>query len=182
MAKAIAMIEFMTVASGVSAADTMVKTSEVDILEANVVCPGKYIILISGDLSAVNAAVESAKTKHCDKLVDSYVLGNPHESIFPAIYGAVEIESPKALGVVETYSAASIIASADIAAKTADVQLIEIRIAKGMCGKSYLFLTGEVAAVTASVERAKALAGDRAMLLDTSIIANPDEKTWRNII
>lgn len=182
MAKAIAMIEFMTVASGVSAADTMVKTSEVDILEANVVCPGKYIILISGDLSAVNAAVESAKNKHSDKLVDSYVLGNPHEAIFPAIYGAVEIESPKALGVVETYSAASIIASADIAAKTADVQLIEIRIAKGMCGKSYLFLTGEVAAVTASVERAKALAGDRAMLLDTSIIANPDEKTWRNII
>ena len=106
MAKAIAMIEFMTVASGVSAADTMVKTSEVDILEANVVCPGKYIILISGDLSAVNAAVESAKTKHSDKLVDSYVLGNPHESIFPAIYCKTRSESYE-----------SIIESASVSAK-----------------------------------------------------------------
>ena len=182
MGKAIAVIEYLTVASGVSAADTMVKTAEIELIQAEVVCPGKYIIIISGDLSAVNASIEAGKQLHGDKLVDSYVLGNPHEDIFPAIYGATEIDNPKALGVVETYSAASIIAAADVAAKTAEVQLIEIRVAKGMCGKCYLFLTGEVAAVTASVERAKALAGDRAMLLDTSIIANPDKKTWSNII
>ncbi len=182
MAKAIAMVEFMTVASGVSAADTMVKTSEIELMEATVVCPGKYIILICGDLSAVNAAVESAKKKHGERLIDSYVLGNPHESIFPAIYGATEIDNPKALGIVETYSAASIIAAADFAAKTAEVQLIEIRIARGMCGKSYMFITGDVAAVTASVERAKQSAADGGMLLDTSVIPNPDEKTWRNIL
>ena len=182
MAKAIAMIEFQTVASGVSAADTMVKTAEVELIDSSVVCPGKYIILISGDLSAVNAAVESGKTIYADKLIDSYILGNPHESIFPAIYGTNEINNPKALGIVETYSAASILAAADTAAKTADVTLFEIRIAKGMCGKSYLFLTGDVSAVTASVERAKELIGDRAMLIDTAVIANPDKKTWNKII
>lgn len=182
MGKAIAMVEFMTVASGVSAADTMVKTSEVEVMEATVVCPGKYIILISGDLSAVRAAVDAAKAEHPDRLVDSFVLGNPHESIFPAIYGATEVHNPKALGIVETYSAASIIAAADAAAKTAVVELVEIRIARGMCGKSYMFLTGDVAAVSAAVEKAKADIGERGMLLDTSVIANPDEKTWRNIL
>ena len=76
----------------------------------------------------------------------------------------------------------SLLVFADFAAKTAEVQLIEIRIARGMCGKSYMFLTGDAAAVTASVERAKQSAADGGMLLDTSVIANPDEKTWRNIL
>ena len=182
MAKAIAMVEFMTVASGVNAADLMAKTAEIEVIEAQVVCPGKYIILISGDLSAVRAAVDAAKTSNPNRLVDSFVLGNPHESIFPAIYGATEINNQKALGIVETYSAASMVAAADAAAKTAVVQLVEIRLAKGMCGKSYMVLTGDVAAVTAAVEKAKADIGDRGMLLDSSVIANPDEKTWRNIL
>ena len=49
MSKAIGMVEYKTVASGVVAADAMVKTSEVDIIEAQTVCPGKYIVIISGD-------------------------------------------------------------------------------------------------------------------------------------
>ena len=132
MAKAIAMVEYLTVATGVQAADTMVKTAEVELLEAEVVCPGKYIVLISGDLSAVRAAVENSKAQHPDKLIDSFVLGNPHESIFPAIYGATQIEEISALGILETYDAASIIEAADQAAKTAIVDLIELRVAKGM--------------------------------------------------
>ena len=64
MSKAIGMVEYKTVASGVVAADAMVKTSEVDIIEAQTVCPGKYIVIISGDLSAVRAAVDNAKNLH----------------------------------------------------------------------------------------------------------------------
>ena len=51
--------------------------------------------------------------------------------------------------------AASIILAADIAAKTAIVNLIELRVARGMCGKSYMLLTGEVAAVESAIEYAK---------------------------
>ena len=69
------------------------------------------------------------------KCIDSFVLGNPHESIFPAIYGTTQVEDVSALGILETYDAASIIEAADQAAKTAIVDLIELRIAKGMCGK-----------------------------------------------
>lgn len=58
MQKAIGMIEFKTVSAGITAADQMVKTSDVEILEAQTVCPGKYVAIIAGDLSAVRAAVE----------------------------------------------------------------------------------------------------------------------------
>ena len=182
MSKAIGMVEYQTVSTGVRAADLMVKTANVDIIEAQTVCPGKYIVLITGELSAVRASVDAAKVAYENKLVDSFVLGNPDDSIFPAIYGSNEIENHSALGVLETFSAASIIVAADMAAKTADVQLIELRIAKGMCGKSYMFLTGEVAAVTAAIERAKQEVGNGGMFLDSSIIASPDEKMWETIL
>ena len=92
MSKAIGMIEFKTTATGITAADAMVKTSEVEIVEAQTVCPGKYIAIITGDLSAVKAAVDAAVTTYEDKCIDSFVLGNPHESLFPAMYGTTQIE------------------------------------------------------------------------------------------
>ena len=104
------------------------------------------------------------------------MLGNPHESIFPAIYGATHIEDVSALGIMETYDATTIIVAADEAAKTAIVDLIELRVARGMCGKSYLLLTGEVAAVEAAIERAKNVAAEDGMYLDSSVIAHPDKQ------
>ena len=174
MSKAIGMIEFKTTATGVTAADAMVKTSDVEIVEAQTVCPGKYIAIITGDLSAVKAAV--AVTTYEDKCIDSFVLGNPHESLFPAIYGTTQVEEISALGILETYDAASIIEAADQAAKTAIVDLIELRIAKGMCGKSYMMITGEVSAVSASIDRAKELVAEKGMYLDSSVIAHPDKR------
>ena len=182
MSKAIGMIEFKTVSAGITAADAMVKTADVELLEAQTVCPGKYIALISGSLSAVNAAVEAAGKVREEELIDSFVLGNPHESIFPAIYGATQIDKISAFGILETYDAASIIVAADVAAKTALVDLIELRIAKGMCGKSYLILTGEVAAVEAAIEKAKQSVAGNGMYLDSSVIAHPDEQICRSIL
>ena len=181
MSKAIGMAEYKTVSAGITAADAMVKAADVTIIEAQTVWPGKYIVLISGRLSAVNAAIETAKVQHGEQLIGSFVLGNPHASIFPAIYGATAVENIMALGIMETYDAASIIVAADAAAKTAIVDLIELRVARGMCGKSYLMLTGEVAAVEAAIEKAKSAAAEEGMYLDSSVIAHPDAQI-RNAI
>jgi len=78
--------------------------------------------------------------------------------------------------VLETYSAASIIVAADVAAKTAAVELVEVRVARGMCGKSYLMLTGEIASVTAAIEAAKKAIEENGMYLDSSVLAHPDKK------
>ncbi len=182
MSRAIGMIEFKTVSAGITAADQMVKTAEVELLEAQCVCPGKYVALIAGELSAVKAAVERARGTRPEELIDDFVLGNPHESIFPAIYGASVIEDVSALGILETYDAASIIVAADVAAKTAIVDLIELRIAKGMCGKSYMLITGEVAACEAAIEKARDSVGEKGMFLDSSVIAHPDAQMCRAIL
>ena len=87
-----------------------------------------------------------------------------------------------ALGVIETFDASQIIVAADNAVKTSDVKLIEIRLARGMCGKSYVILTGEVAAVQAAIERAKDVVQPSGMLLDTTVIARPDRKLIEKIL
>ena len=182
MKKALAMVEYKTVSSGMQAADIMVKTAEVEIIEATTVCPGKYMVLISGDLSAVRASVDAAVTHFSDMLIDKFVLGNPHDSIFTALYGTTDVGSPNALGVLETFSSSAAILAADLAAKTSLVELIELRLSRGMCGKSYLLLTGEIAAVQAAIDKAKAGAGESGMFLDSAVIPHPDPKMWHSIL
>ncbi len=176
------MVEYQTVSAGITAADLMIKTANIEIIQSSVVCPGKYITLIGGELSAISAAIDSAKVQLGDKMTDSFVLGNPHADIFPAIYGGVPVTSAKALGVLETFSAPAIIVAADTAAKTSDITLIELRIARGMCGKSYMLITGNVAAVAAAIESAKTKVGDSGLLLDSSVIPNPDKSLWASIL
>ncbi len=175
MGKALGMIEFKTVSAGVTAADAMVKTAAVELVEAQTVCPGKYIALITGDLSAVDAAVETAKVRYGENLIDSFVLGNPHEGIFPAIYGTTHVEHISSLGILETFDAAAIIVAAD-------VELIELRIAKGMCGKSYVFLCGEVSAVEAAISKARTSVSESGMFLDSTVIAHPDPQICKSIL
>lgn len=182
MNKALGMVEYTTVSSGMQAADLIVKTAEVEILEASTVCPGKYLVTFAGDLSAVRAALDGCKAKFPARLIDSFVLGNPHEDVIPAICGATEVSDVEALGVFETYSAAAAVVAADNAVKTSMVKLIEIRLARGMCGKSYVLITGEIAAVTAAIEKAKTGCKDTGMFLDSAIIPRPSEDLWKNIL
>lgn len=181
MKKALGMVEFKTVATGITATDVMLKTAEVEVVQASPVCPGKYLATIAGELSSVRAAIDAAEAYNPSMLVDKFVLGNPHESVQPAISGALEVHNKAAIGILETFTAASAVVAADTAAKTALVELVEVRLAKGMCGKSYVILTGSVSSVTAAIERAKAGVG-AGIFLDCSIIAGPDERLWDSIL
>ena len=181
MKKALGMIEFKTVASGITATDLMLKTADVEVVQANPVCPGKYLATIAGEISSVKAAIDAAEAYNGAMLIDKCILGNPHESVQPAICGALEVKEKGAVGILETFTAASAVVAADTAAKTALVDLVEIRLAKGMCGKSYIILTGSVSSVTAAIERAKAGVGD-GFYLDSSVIAGPDARLWESIL
>ena len=57
----------------------------------------------------------------------------------------------RALGVIETFSASSIIDVADAAAKCADVTLFRIHLAMALGGKGFVLLTGDIASVEAAV-------------------------------
>ena len=62
------------------------------------------------------------------------------------------MEALEALGIIESFSVASLIEGADAMAKSANVQLVEVRLAMALGGKAFASVTGSVAAVTAAVE------------------------------
>ena len=170
---AIGAIETNSVAKGIEVADTMLKAAEVRLLIANPVCPGKYIIIVAGDVAAVRASVETGRTIAEDCLVDEFVIPNLHPQVIPAITGTTQLDDLGAIGMIETFAIASAIEVGDAAVKAAAVDLIELRLARALGGKSFVLLTGEVAAVRAAIEAGIATTKDTGLLLGSVVIPSP---------
>ncbi|XVG94853.1 BMC domain-containing protein [Eubacteriales bacterium KG127] len=175
-AKAIGMIEFNSIARGIFVADEMVKTSDVEIVTANSVCPGKYIAIIHGDVSSVETAVKRGLDISGEFLVDSLVIPNVHHGVFPAIVSATMPEEIQAVGILESYSQATMVTATDAVLKVADLEAIELRLATGLGGKAYFVFTGDVAAVKAGIEVGKEIIGGNGMLIDAEVIPSPSKK------
>ena len=172
----IGLIELNSIAIGIETGDVMLKAAFVKLLRAATICPGKYIVLVYGDVDAVRASVSSGRDCGGENVIDHLIIPNIHPSVIPAIAAATEIETVDAVGVVETFSAASSIVAADLAAKAADVQLIEVRLANGIGGKSFVVLTGEVAAVQASVAAGAAHPREQGLLVKSVVIPSPHQE------
>ena len=152
MEPAIALVETNSIAAGILTGDAMVKKAVVQLLEARSICPGKYMVLIGGEVGPVREAWQVGTETAADALVDQLLLPNVHPSVFPALMSATAPRGDEALGIIETVTAAVCIVASDAAVKAADVQLLEIRLANGLGGKSFVLLEGTVADVEAAVK------------------------------
>lgn len=176
MANAIGMVEFTSIARGIYAADQMVKISEVEIVTAGSVCPGKYIAIVHGDVAAVEDSVGIGVRMAGEFLVDSIVIPNVHPSVFPAITGATMPDRVVALGIMESFSLATMIIAADAILKSADLQPLELRLGSGLGGKSYFTFTGDVAAVQTGVDAGEEIAVEKGLLVDSEVIPSPSDR------
>jgi len=167
---AIAAIETSSIAQGTVVGDAMVKTAEVSLLEASPLSPGKYWVLIGGDVAPVRAAYRVGVDVAADTLLDSLFLPQLHDGVLPALRGMVASLDDDALGVIETLSAASAIVAADRAAKAARVTLRELRLANGLGGKGFVYVTGDVSNVQAAVEAGRAEAREKGLLVRSVVV------------
>ena len=152
MEPAIGIIEFTSIAVGIYATDVMAKKAPVEIVDSKSICPGKYLILITGPVADVDEALRAGIEAGAETVTDHFFIPNVHPQVIPAILAATPFEKMKAIGVIETFSAPSTIIAADAAAKAAEIDLIEIRLGNGLGGKSYLTLTGELHDVEVAVD------------------------------
>ena len=174
MAKnSIGLIELGSIAAGFQAADAMLKAADVELVLARTICSGKYMVLVRGDVAAVSAAVDAGLVAGDFAVIDSFVIPNLHESIFPAIAGTTKVEALEALGILEAFSVASLIEGADAAVKAANVQLIELRLAMALGGKAFASMTGSVAAVRAAVDAGAQAIAKKGLLVNKVVIPQP---------
>lgn len=182
MANAIGMVEFTSIARGIYATDQMIKTSEVEIVTASSVCPGKYIAIVHGDVSAVNESISVGEKMAAEFFVDSIIIPNVNPLVFPAITGATMPERIQALGIIESFSLATMVIAADCILKAANLEPLELRLGTGLGGKSFFTFTGDVAAVEAGIESGKAIIEKKGLLVNAEIIPSPSERLLESVL
>ncbi len=170
---AIGIVETSSIARGYQVADAVLKRADVKIVVNRTICPGKYMVLIGGDVDAVNASIETGVAVGGHTVVDHFVIPNVHPEVFPAINGVGMMPEIEALGIIEGFSVASVIEAADAAVKAANVKLINVHLAMAIGGKGYVTMTGEVGAVQAAVEAGAAMIERKGLLVEKIVIPSP---------
>lgn len=173
--RAIGMVEFNSIARGIYVADQMVKISDVEIATAAPTCPGKYIAIVYGDVAAVEASVQIGERMAEEFFVDSLLIPNVDAGVFQAITGATMPERVQAVGIIESFSLATMIVCADAVLKAAEVEAIELRLGNGLGGKAYFTFTGDVAAVKAGNDAGVAIAQEQGLLVNAEVIPSPSD-------
>ena len=107
--------------------------------------------------------------------VDSLLIPNVDAGVFPAITGATMPERVQAVGIIESFSLATMIVCADAVLKAAEVEAIELRLGNGLGGKAYFTFTGDVAAVKAGNDAGVAIAQEQGLLVNAEVIPSPSD-------
>jgi microcompartment protein CcmL/EutN len=178
--RAIGAIELSSIGIGYKIEDEMLKAGSVELLIARTICSGKYLIVVGGSVSDVQASVQAGLSQAGEAIIDHLVIPNVHESVFPALGQSVVLDGSEtgALGVIETFSGTSVLAAADAAAKAARVTLLRIHVAMALGGKGLCLMTGSVANVRAVVEAAAQVARDRGLLVSAVVISGPSKELF----
>ncbi|MBI5879877.1 MAG: BMC domain-containing protein [Chloroflexi bacterium] len=168
---ALGLLEFDSIAVGIVAGDAMIKRAPLDGIRAGTVQPGKYLVLVSGEVAAVQEALDAGRQAGAAALRDELFLARVDRAVFAAIGGQRVDADGSALGIIETRTVPACISAADAGVKGAQVVLRELRLADGLGGKAFLLFSGEVSDVEAAVESgARAMPG--AALVRRDVIAS----------
>lgn len=169
---ALAVIELDSIARGFVVADALLKRARVRVAMAEAVTPGKFLLLFGGEVAEVEesfrAGLEVGGTAVLDKLYLPQAAAPLVAGLGGRFHGALE----ESLGFVETHTVASALLAADAALKRAEVFLTRLHLARGIGGKGYFGLAGDLHMLEAALEAA-AGSIDASLLVTTEIIQRP---------
>ena len=86
----IGLIELGSIAAGYEVSDAMLKAAAVDLVLARSICSGKYMVMVRGDVAGIQSSVDAGVRAGGFSVIDTFVIPNVHESIFPAIAGTTK--------------------------------------------------------------------------------------------
>lgn len=178
----IGFLELNSIAKGIEVSDIVLKTAAVNLIFSKAGCPGKYNILFTGEVAAVQSSIDAGCLLGGDRVVDKCVIPRIHPQVVKAINMANMPERLQAIGVMEFFSVTAAVYGADAAVKAADVDLIDVRLGTGIGGKSFVILTGEVAAVSEAVKAGINTPNAEGMLVSSVVIPSPHPELLESLI
>ena len=179
---AIGLLELSSIAMGFFATDVMLKTADVKLILSRTVCPGKFITLIWGEVSAIQASMETGIKASQGYIVNDLIIPNLDEQVFPAMTATNPVKEKGALGIHETFDIVSSIIAADAAVKAAIVTLVEIRVAMAIGGKAFYMVTGDVSAVEASIKAGLEAIEGKGQTVYWVVIPRPRDELFQEFV
>lgn len=179
---ALGLVELSSICRGIETTDRMLKESAVELVLARSICSGKYIVMVAGTVDDVEASLQAGREVAGECAVDSFVIPDVHPDVFPALSSTGQVSRRDALGVLESFSVASLVEAMDRVAKAAEVGLVECRLAMALGGKAYLVFTGEVEAVRYAIEAGAEVISDRGLLVNQVVIPHPRDELFDTLI
>lgn len=180
MLKALGIIEFSSIARGIEAGDKMVKAALVEVVTLRHICPGKFMIILSGELEAVRESVDAIIEGDKGKVVESALISNPHVELTLSLRKSPRRGDIGAIGVFETSTVVSSLVALDLALKSASVSRVKLVIGNGIGGKSYFVVTGAVSSVEEAIKIAASSISPRKLVYST-VIPSPGEDIVNNL-
>ena len=142
-ADAIAVAEFSTIPTGLTAADAATKGAEINLLFTGSIHPGKFLMALEGGVSETELALKAALESGRQTLIDSVHIPFPHPQIRRE--QNLQIDAPEpALLILETLTVPSLLRGLDRALKSTDCILRLKHLADHLGGKSIAVLEGEL--------------------------------------
>lgn len=175
MGPALAVLETTSIARGYVALDAMAKRAPVTVLHAEPISPGKFWVAIAGGEAEVEEALAAGVERADAQRLDDVLLHYAHPAVLAAVAGGVRLAPPEgSVGVLELSTLAAAVRAADAAMKCADVSLVDLHLARGVGGKGYLVIAGELSDVEASLDAGRDAAGE-ANVVGRELMPRPDE-------
>jgi microcompartment protein CcmL/EutN len=169
----IGILELSSIADGFKTLDTIVKESPVSILKAEVINPGKYLIMITGDVASVETAMDVGINAAGKSIIDHIFLKNLDKQVIPAIKSSVEPLEWDAIGLLETNSVVSAVEAADMAVKEAAIHIVGIVTGNEAGGKAMLKISGAIGDINSAMSLSVAMVSKKGQLFRDVIIPGP---------
>jgi microcompartment protein CcmL/EutN len=105
-----------------------------------------------------------------------------HPDVFVALGRTQPVQPNGALGILESFNIATLLRAADVAAKSASVSLLEVRLAMALGGKAFCTMTGDVGSVQAAVAAGRQVISEAGVLVNAVVISRPHPDVYREVI
>jgi microcompartment protein CcmL/EutN len=173
---ALGAFETNSIAAGARCSDDAAKAADISIIESGAVCAGKYITIFEGSAAAVRAVLSVASCSLPAELFwQELYIARVHPFLVKAISG---IGHPvgESIGLYESYSVIQSIRAADEIMKRAHINIIDIRLGRGLGGKSVVVFTGDLPEVKDSCDYLENSMKPEGCISDVCLLENPHQK------
>lgn len=154
------LLEFRKISLGLKIVNEFTKNYDIEIILSKIICPRKYLVLFSGELSIIEEIEKNLKSlktfdekyKSTEIIVVTSIERKLLEKINIKLLKNEEIEC---LGIVETLNAIKAIEISDYIENESNVEIILIKIGLGMNSKGLVLFKGKASDVKELLEKLK---------------------------